>query len=76
MKWLDLVPLEELNRLLPPPVDSPISKPKKLSSTVERSFSDLSPGGIPFGWYFVSDSKLPPEIRDFMIAEGTYPALF
>lgn len=76
MKWLDLVPPDELDCLLSPPSVSPISKSVGLRSVVEQVFSSSSPGRVPFHWYFVSDSKLPPEIRDLMIEEGTYPALF
>lgn len=76
MKWLDLIPPDELDRLLSPPSVSPISKSVGLCSAIEQFFSSSSSGRVPFHWYFVSDSKLPPEIRDLMIEEGTYPALF
>ena len=76
MKWLDLIPPDELDCLLSPPSVSPISESVGLCSVIEQFFSSSSSGRVPFHWYFVSDSKLPPEIRDLMIEEGTYPALF
>ena len=76
MKWLDTIPRHELDRLLPDP-QPPISGSLNFRSKIEQELLDFPSGSVPFSkYYFMADSKIPPEIRELMIAEGTYPALF